>query len=313
MSNGAWAIDYPFSRCEYMCFEGSDHRPLLTYLDLTKKKKKGIFRYDKRLKTNDEVSDLIQKAWNFNASEEVDDKLTRCRQEIITWTRSKHQNSQRVIEENRQLLEEAMTSQEPNQELISTINATLLQAYKEEENYWKQRSRQLWLALVDKNSGYFHAITRNRTVLNKFSVIENGEGLPVYEEEGILQVIIAYFQHLFTSQAGDLETIINEAISPCISETTNQNLILMPSEEEIKSACFAIHPDKAPGPNGFSACFFQSHWETVGPNIIIEVQAFFSSGILQENINKTHIRLIPKIQSQQKMADYRPIALCSVF
>lgn len=59
--------------------------------------------------------------------------------------------------------------------------------------------------------------------------------------------------------------------------------------------------------------FFQINWETVVPNIVIEVQSFFSSANLQSNINKTHIRLIPKIQSPQKMVDYRPIALCIVF
>ncbi|KAG7543408.1 Ribonuclease H domain [Arabidopsis thaliana x Arabidopsis arenosa] len=271
MSNGAWAEAYPSSRCEYLRFEGSDHRPLLTHFDLSKKKKKGVFRYDRRLKNNEEVSALIQAAWNFCDMEEVEEKINRCRKEIITWSRTKHQNSQQVIEENRQLLEVAMASQEPNQELISSINNTLLLAYKAEEEYWKQRSRQIWLALGDKNSGYFHAITRGRTVINKFSVIESEDGLPVYEEDGILKVISDHFQTLFTSQEGERTTLVQEAISPCISTELNQALIELPTEEETKGACFSIHADKAPGPDGFSASFFQSNWETVGPNIVIEV------------------------------------------
>lgn len=259
MSNGAWAEDYPASRCEYMRFEGSDHRPLLTHFDLTKKKKKGVFRYDRRLKGNEEVSDLIQTAWNFNDMEDVGEKINRCRTEIINWTREKYQNSQKLIEELRQQLEEAMSSQDPNQALISTINNKLLLSYKAEEDYWKQRSRQLWLALGDKNSGYFHAITRGRTVINKFSVIENEEGLPVYEEASILKVISDYFLNLFTSQEGDRDDTVKEAISPCISTELNQRLIKRPSEEEIKAACFSIHADQAPGPDGFSASFFQSN------------------------------------------------------
>ena len=75
----------------------------------------------------------------------------------------------------------------------------------------------------------------------------------------------------------------------------------------------AIHPDKAPGPDGFSASFFQSNWDTVGPQIILEVQNFFSTGYLPSRINATHIRLIPKILSPKKVAEYRPIALCTVF
>ncbi|KAG7547788.1 Ribonuclease H domain [Arabidopsis suecica] len=69
----------------------------------------------------------------------------------------------------------------------------------------------------------------------------------------------------------------------------------------------------APGPDGFSACFFQSNWSTVGPQVVLEVQSFFLNDHLPNNINATHIRLILKIQSPQKMVDYRPIALCSDF
>lgn len=38
---------------------------------------------------------------------------------------------------------------------------------------------------------------------------------------------------------------------------------------------------------------------------------FFSSGLLDPRQNDTHVRLIPKISSPRKVADYRPIALCN--
>ncbi|XP_023641325.1 uncharacterized protein LOC111831438 [Capsella rubella] len=313
MSNSSWAEVYPFSRCEYMRFEGSDHRPLLTHLDLTKKRKKGIFRYDRRLKDSEELTNIIKSAWTFDSEEGVEEKISRCRSEIISWTKQKYQNSQKLIEKLKEELEDTMSSQETNQDLISSINIRLLHAYKAEEEFWKQRSRQLWLTLGDKNTGYFHAITRNRAVINKFSVIEDKEGQPIHSEEGILQVISDYFSELFTSIDGDRNTTIQTAIHPCITEEINQKLTILPSPEEIKRACFSIHADKAPGPDGFSASFFQTNWETVGPNLIIEIQSFFSSACLQTSINKTHVRLIPKTRSPQKMTEYRPIALCTVF
>lgn len=46
---------------------------------------------------------------------------------------------------------------------------------------------------------------------------------------------------------------------------------------------------------------------------MLEIQAFFDSGILPAKINETHIGLIPTIQNPQKVADYRPIALCNVY
>ena len=75
---------------------------------------------------------------------------------------------------------------------------------------------------------------------------------------------------------------------------------------------FSIHPEKAPGPDGFSVCFFQSNWSTVGPIIVKETQEFFRTGVLPEQINNTPVRLIPKAQSPKMVSDYRPIALCNV-
>lgn len=304
---------FPSGRCEYLTFEGSDHRPLITYFDLKRKKRKGIFRYDRRLKDNTEAIKHITAAWNYDLEETVEEKISRTRRSLIAWTRETHLNSQKLIEEYREALEEAMTSSIPCSDLISSLNNKLLIAYKNEEEFWKQRSRQLWLTLGDKNTCYFHAITRGRKAINKFAVIEDMRGNAQYEEEKILAVISDYFSELFSSQPGERESIINEALQPCISEETNLKLITLPSPEEIKHACFSIHADKALGPDGFSASFFQSNWETVAPHVILEVQSFFSSDILPRIINNTHIRLIPKIQSPRKVAEYRPIALCTVF
>lgn len=93
----------------------------------------------------------------------------------------------------------------------------------------------------------------------------------------------------------------------------NEQLIQLPSAAEIKRGMFAINPDKAPGPDGFSASFFQSNWDIVGPAIIREIQHFFTIGKLPSTINLTHIRLIPKIKSPKLVSEYMTIALCNVY
>lgn len=139
---------------------------------------------------------------------------------------------------------------------IQTLSKELELAYQAEEAYWRQRSRQLWLSLGDKNTSYFHASTRNRRIINKISVIENGEGEPLYEEDHILNVITLYFQELFSSQPGEREEVVAEALDQSISEITNAKLIRNPTPKEIRNAMFSIHKDKAPRPDGFSTGFF---------------------------------------------------------
>ena len=84
--------------------------------------------------------------------------------------------------------------------LLAKINEELKQPYKEEEEHWKQRSRQLWLTLGDKNTGFFHASTKGRQAANKFSVIKNDEGTTFYEESQILAVISEYYQKIFATK-----------------------------------------------------------------------------------------------------------------
>lgn len=105
----------------------------------------------------------------------------------------------------------------------------------------------------DKNFGYFHAIASGRRNVNKFSMPEDKEGLLVFDEEKIVQIITKYFQDIFITTSSRCKETVAQAINPCISHEMNERLIAELSDEEIKTALFSIHPDKAPGPYGFSA------------------------------------------------------------
>jgi len=313
MANSDWIIAYPSGRSEYLRFEGSDHRPLVTSFDHVQKKTKNIFRYDRTLKDNPEISKLMNETWKSNPSAKVDYRLHLCRAALLNWSKEHHLNSQKEILSLRVQLEEALTDDAATQDSVDLLNQNLLLAYRKEETFWKQRSRNLWLALGDKNSCFFHAATNSRRAINTISVIENSAGTSVYEDSEIIETISDYFQDIFTSQEGDRTSVVAEALSPCITTDMNNTLISLPTVAEIKQACLSIHPDKAPGRDGFSASFFQSNWSTVSEEITAEVQAFFISEILPQKINHTHVRLIPKIPAPQKVSDYRPIALCSVY
>ncbi|XP_009107743.1 uncharacterized protein LOC103833410 [Brassica rapa] len=199
------------------------------------------------------------------------------------------------------------------EEVIAEINKELMDAYRSEEAFWKQRSRLLWLTLGDKNTGFFHAVSKGRKARNRLTVMENAHGEAVYEEELIAVEIARYFKDIFTTTSTDVGEVISRALSRKITDETNATLTSIPSAKEIKKALFAIHPDKAPGPDGFSASFFQANWDAVGPAIVAEVREFFITGSMPARINRTHMRLILKGQNAIKVADFRPIALCNVY
>ena len=144
-------------------------------------------------------------------------------------------------------------------------------------------------------------------------MIEDSSGEVYYEEEKIVDTISIYFADIFTSSSRDCMPTIHQALSPKVTHEMNEQLIKLPSDDEIRMGMFSIHPDKAPGPDGFSASFFQSNWATVGPAITAEIRHFFSNGHLPATVNSTFIRLFPKIKDPKLVSDYRPIALCNVY
>ena len=198
----------------------------------------------------------------------------------MEWTKIQNLNSKTLIQSTQRELEAAVSDSSPNQDRISSLQNTLEKAYLEEEQFWRQHSRIQWLNSGDRNSSFFHDVTRGRRVQNKFSVIEDDDGNAFYEEPQIVQTISAFYQGIFSSQScGDLG-VVQEALSPKVTTEMNRTLIAVPTDNEIKMAVFSISVDKAPGPDGFSAGFYQSFWDIIWPDVSDDIRSFFNSGYL---------------------------------
>lgn len=109
------------------------------------------------------------------------------------------------------LLEQALSDTSPDPDRIAELHRTLETAYAEEEAFWRQRSRIQWLKDGDKNSSFFHAVTRGRRARNKFSVIENEYGQNFYEEDHIVDAFSLFYQHMFSAGNTDASSVVREA------------------------------------------------------------------------------------------------------
>lgn len=193
MTNCAWFERFLTARSEYLRFEGSDHRPLVSCLTNQQKIIKGLFKFDRRLKDNLEVQKLVSDTWTTNREILVEQQISRCRRAIIQWNKKKHKNRQKIIAKKQAELEQPMFYPTSKAECIYAINSELALAYKVEEDFWRQKSRHLWLSIGDKNTGYFHASTTKRRFINNITVIKDNEGKASYKKNKITETINNYF------------------------------------------------------------------------------------------------------------------------
>lgn len=231
---------------------------------------------------------------------------------MINWAKEQLEAKVQVIREYQEELEVELSSPTPNNDRIAELRGKLKSAYQEEEALWRQRSRIQWLQEGDQNTGFFHAVTKGRKEVNRFLVIEAADGTEHFEEQQIAKTVANFYEKLFTVGPISQLQVVEEAIQPQVTEAMNASLTKIPTDLEIHKAVLDIHADKAPAPDSFSAGFYHSFWEIIGKTVSLEVQSFFVSGSLHRRHNETHVRLIPKISGPKRVADYPPIALCSV-
>lgn len=82
VANSEWAENYPAARCQYLEYEGSDHKPLLSFLDPTIVKRNGLFRYDRRLNLNEQAIKVIRDSWLSDTELNFSEKLVSKRRAI---------------------------------------------------------------------------------------------------------------------------------------------------------------------------------------------------------------------------------------
>lgn len=138
MANCSWSEAFPAAHCEYLRFEGSDHRPLIVFFDQSRRKRRGTFRFDRRLVDKPEIKVVIENSWASPTAESVLTKICRTRQAIIAWTKEQNLNSKQLILSTQVALDMALSAAPPDTDLIARLSATLNEAYAEEESFWRQ-------------------------------------------------------------------------------------------------------------------------------------------------------------------------------
>ncbi|CAA0818673.1 Unknown protein, partial [Striga hermonthica] len=225
-----WLTEHPNATVENILRSSSDHSMLLINTNATPQQMKSRFSFDKRWISKEGVNDVIAKAWNQPCEGtpmyRVKEKIKATRIALIHWSRNHHSENQKKIQTLTSALEELRTAGgERDWNSWNSIKNQLDAAYYQEEVYWKQKSRMLWLKAGDKNTKFFHAFTAQRRRLNAITRLFDENGNLIDDHQSIKNCICRYYENLYSSEgpAGNLEILSN--IPQTITDQQNEELI----------------------------------------------------------------------------------------
>lgn len=193
------------------------------------------------------------------------------------------------------------------------IERQLCELFECEEIMAKQRSRVERIREGDRNTAFFHAKASARKRTNKISSLQRVDGSKCESQGEIKGMVHQFYEHLFSSEPCDSIDAVLDAIPVKVMDEMNADLCKPYTDEEIEEvALFQMGPTKAPGPDGFPALFYQTHWDFFKKEIFDAVRSFLGGGDIPEGLCDSIIVLIPKVAKPKRLKFFRPISLCNV-
>eukprot|EP00253_Pinus_taeda_P028234 PITA_28234 len=108
----------------------------------------------------------------------------------------------------------------------SSILSQLEIRRKQEEIYWRQKSRVRWLKEGERNTKFFHRTTIQRRMHNNIPFIQNRSGAKVEAHEEIEKELLNHFKQILTEDGGDRRQAIQKI-------TNNIPKIIMEEQNEL--------------------------------------------------------------------------------
>ncbi|XP_074298496.1 uncharacterized protein LOC141629381 [Silene latifolia] len=310
-----WADRFPYAKLHHLEPGWSNHVPIMVRLDSRKaegERGKGIFRFEQMWVGEEECEDTIRLAWD--PGDEALNNLQSWAKELSKWRGANIGNLVKEIKIQRKKLLQinAKERTESNVKERREIKKKIDRLIQQEEQFWRQRSRVLWLKDGDRNTAYFHRKARQRKQKNYIKNITDDQGRKFETQEGIKRVAVDYFAKLFETSNPEHAGDDFRGVEGRVTGEMNNILREPYTGDEVLEALNQMHPLKAPGPDGMNALFFQTYWHIVGSSVIRTCLYILNGGGIADEMNLTHIVLIPKKKDANHMADFRPISLCNI-
>jgi hypothetical protein len=304
---------------------GSDHTPLIIDSgDQAYKGNKVNFSFELSWLKIEGFFQIVAQQWasisvGSNSMERWQNKIRHLRSFLRGWARDL--SGQYKIEKERlskiidNLDKKAETLPLNEEERISmrVANETLAKLRRSEESKWAQRAKIKHIQEGGDNTKYFHLIANGKNRRKKIFQLEQVEGT-IVGQENLKLYISEYYKKLFGPPM-DNSCVMIESMNQDITQISveeNECLTKDFTETEIFEAIMQMKKNKAPGPDGFPAEFYQTFWEIIKMDMLDMFVSFQRGELPLFHLNFGTIILLPKKENAIQIQQYRPICLLNV-
>ncbi|XP_058754283.1 uncharacterized protein LOC131627441 [Vicia villosa] len=239
----------------------SDHFPILLDFSANPIKVISRFRFFQAWARHPGCKEVVSNCWKQKVIGSplvvLGKKLQLLKKELNCWKHSCFGNvTQNVLQAE---IELKRIQDNPDPDLVNfnrlekDAQDKLSLALDIEESFWKEKAKIKWHVEGDRNTAYFHRLSKIRNAVKPISILRAGEEI-FSESSQISSHVVEYYKSLFSNHVSLLQdfALVENSIPCMVNDEMNNMLTLLPSLEEIKAAVFSLNHDSAPGPDGFA-------------------------------------------------------------
>ncbi|XP_043705215.1 uncharacterized protein LOC122655029 [Telopea speciosissima] len=233
----------------------SDHNPIVLNTSSSRPSFKKLFHFQFAWVSHPDFNDVVSSLWDSSSMDALPCRLTSFSNILKRWNRDVFGHvdvlKMRILEKVSCLETEDLFSED-----LQQVTNELKWVLDAEEAFWLQKSRQNYIVSGDRNTRFFHTVAKHHVRRRWIDslVLDNGER--VTDPKGIAFAFVNHFSNIFTSASPLDASFVECLFLNCITASEASVLCSIPSLDELRAAVFSLGPFKAPGVDGFQACFF---------------------------------------------------------
>lgn len=250
----------------------SNHRSILLSWREKGFRKGYPFKFNRTYLEDPAFNDLITNAWKDLLSKAMSppfltfrDKMAIVRKLVKDWQIEKRKKDRQELQAAQQELDNFLKSSDASscpfrmKCRIRELERKKYKLLKQEESFWRLKSRAIWLKEGDRNTNFFHKHANAKREKNTIWKIRDGNGGFFVSQQDITREAVSHFKSQYRRRKdGPLQDILwgIELVPQMFDDEKNEALFQPVTENELLGILKAFKKDKFQGLDGWTIEFF---------------------------------------------------------